>query len=292
MAEAVAARRIRTRRPLQARGIRVAGALAVLEYCARVYRRNWRGTLFMTFISPILFLGAMGFGLGTLVNTTSAAGSGATTGVSATGGELAMFGYAAFLAPGLLIATSMQTGGFEATYPIMGRLVWDKVYHAMLATPIRVVDILAGQLGWFAVRLTLVASAYFVVMVGFGLIHGGPLAVLLVPIGVLTGLCFSTWIAAFAATQRNDVGFSMVFRFLITPLFLFSGTFFPIERLPAFLQPVAFVTPTYHGVALARDLSLGTAQLAPSLVHLAVLLGFVGLGIPAAYYTFRRAMVK
>jgi len=234
----------------------------------------------------------MGFGLGTLVNPSAAPTNGATAGVTATGGELALFGYAAFLAPGLLIATCMQTGGFEATYPIMGRIVWDKVYHAMLATPIRVVDILAGQVGWFTIRLTLVATAYFVVMVGFGLVHGGLLTILLVPIGVLTGLCFSTWIAAFAATQRNDVGFSMIFRFLLTPLFLFSGTFFPIERLPAFLQPIAFVTPTYHGVALARDISLGTAQLGPSLVHFAVIAAFVGLGIPASYYTFRRALVK
>jgi lipooligosaccharide transport system permease protein len=292
MAEAVAARRVRTGRPPAAQPLRVAGALAVLEYCARVYRRNWRGTLFMTFIAPIFFLGAMGFGLGTLVNTTAAAGSSATAGVSATGGELALFGYAAFLAPGLLAATCMQTGGFEATYPIIGRMTWDKVYHAMLATPIRVVDILAGQLAWFAIRLTLVATAYYVVMVAFGLVHGGPATILLVPIGVLTGLCFSTWIAAFAATQRNDVGFSMIFRFLLTPLFLFSGTFFPIERLPAFLQPVAFVTPTYHGVALARDVSLGTAQLGPSLVHVLVLVAFVGCGIPVAYWTFRRGLVK
>ena len=265
--------------------VSVKRALAVLEYCARVYRRNWRGTLFMTFLSPILFLGAMGFGLGSIVsNSGGAAGGG--------GGAFGGASYAAFLAPGLLAATCMQTGSFEATYPIMGRIVWDKVYHAMLATPIGVIDIIAGQFGWFCIRLALVAASYFVVMVAFGLVHGGPLAVLIIPVGVLTGLSFAAWIAAFSATQRDDQGFAMIFRFLITPLFLFSGTFFPIDRLPGFLQPVALLTPTYHGVALTRDLALGTAQLGPSLAHFAILVAVVALGLVACGVTFRRALLK
>jgi lipooligosaccharide transport system permease protein len=283
MAESVAAGRLRTARPRGVGTVSFAAALAVLEYCARVYRRNWRGTMFMTFFSPILFLGAMGFGLGSFVS--GGASSAATGGVSG-------LGYATFLAPGLMVATCMQTGSFEATYPVMGRLVWDKVYHAMLATPIRVIDILAGQFSWFAVRLTLVAAAYFVVMIVFGLVPGGLPAILAIPIGVLTGLSFSSWIAAFAATQRNDNGFSIIFRFLITPLFLFSGTFFPIERLPAFLQPVALVTPTYHGVALTRDLTLGRVDLLPDSVHLTVLVAFVIGGLIAARITFRRALIK
>jgi lipooligosaccharide transport system permease protein len=162
----------------------------------------------------------------------------------------------------------------------------------MLATPIRVLDIVAGQFGWFAIRLFLVATSYFVVMVAFGLIRGGALAILVIPIGVATGLCFAAWIAAFAATQRNDNGFAMIFRFLITPLFLFSGTFFPIEQLPVFLQPIAWITPTYHGVALSRDLTLGTAELGPSLLHLAILIGVSAAGLAASTVTFRRALVK
>jgi lipooligosaccharide transport system permease protein len=137
-----------------------------------------------------------------------------------------------------------------------------------------------------------VATSYFVVMLAFGLVHGGPIAILAIPIGVLTGLCFAAWIAAFSATQRNDTGFSLIFRFLVTPLFLFSGTFFPIEQLPIFLQPVAFITPTYHGVALSRDLTLGTAELGPSFLHLAILVGFGIGGLVASTITFRRALVK
>jgi lipooligosaccharide transport system permease protein len=288
VAETAVAGRVRTAPQPRPQSASLAGALAVLEYCARVYRRNWRGTMFMTFFSPILFLGAMGFGLGSFVDSSTGAGGG---GASA-GGVLGSVPFAAFLAPGLLVATCMQTGAFEATYPIMGRIVWDKVYHAMLATPIKVLDIVAGQFGWFAIRLLLVAASYFVVMLLFGLVRGGPLAILVIPIGVLTGLCFAAWIAAFAATQRNDNGFAMIFRFLITPLFLFSGTFFPIEQLPVFLQPVAFITPTYHGVALSRDLTLGTADLGPSLLHLAILIGVSAAGLFASTITFRRALVK
>lgn len=287
MAETTAPGRVRPFEPSpRAPAVSGASALAVLEYCARVYRRNWRGTLFMTFLSPILFLGAMGFGLGNLVDTSLAAGAAAGE------GALASVSYAAFLAPGLLVATAMQTGTFEATYPIMGRLVWDKVYHAMLATPVRVIDIVAGQLAWFAVRLALVTTVYFVVMLAFGLIRGGPLAVLMIPVGVLTGLSFAAGVAAFAATQQNDNGFTIVFRFIVMPLFLFSGTFFPIEQLPAFLQPVAWLTPTWHGVALARDLSLGTTDVVGAVVHVGFLVVVAVIAIAACRLTFRRALLK
>jgi lipooligosaccharide transport system permease protein len=275
MAEAAVIRRVRTGEP-GGETFSARRALAVLEYCARVYRRNWRGTLFMTFLAPILFLGAMGFGLGSFVGGRFGGG----------------VSYVAFLAPGLLAATCMQTGSFEATYPIMGRIVWDKVYHAMLATPVSVFDIIAGQVGWFCIRLGLVATAYFAVMVGFGLVSGGPLAILVIPVGMLTGLSFATWIAAFAATQQNDNGFALIFRFLITPLFLFSGTFFPIERLPAPLQPLALLTPTYHGVALTRELALGTVEPVSALVHLGILLAVVAGGIAACRITFQRALIK
>lgn len=285
MAGSAVAGRVRTAPPPRGEVWSAGAALAVLEYCARVYRRNWRGTLFMTFLSPVLFLGAMGFGLGSFVDASP-------DGSSMVEGLAGVASYAAFLAPGLLAATCMQTGTFEATYPIMGRIVWDKVYHAMLSTPITVRDIIAGQVAWFAIRLALVAIAYFVVMLLFGLVSGGPLAMLVVPVGVLTGLCFATLVAAFAATQQSDNGFNVVFRFIVTPLFLFSGTFFPIEQLPVFLRAVALLTPTYHGVALTRDLALGRAELGPSLVHLAVLVGVAAVGLVLCAWTFRRALVK
>ncbi|HEY6013648.1 MAG TPA: ABC transporter permease, partial [Candidatus Limnocylindrales bacterium] len=115
-----------------------------------------------------------------------------------------------------------------------------------------------------------------------------PAIVLAVPVATLTGLAFATPIAAFAATQRTMNKFSYLFRFAITPLFLFSGTFFPIEQLPAVIQPIAWVTPLYHGVALCRALALGTAGADPvgDLAHLAVLVVFAVGGLLWSLRTF------
>ena len=244
----------------------------MLEYCARVYRRTWRGTMFMTFFSPILFLGAMGFGLGSFVDSST----GAAAGAASAGGFLGSVPFAAFLAPGLLVATCMQTGAFEATYPIMGRIVWDKVYHAMLATPIKVARHrlravrLAGHPALPRRRLVLRRDAA---------VRPCPTAVRSPSWSSRSGSSPASAsrraIAAFAATQRTTTASAMIFRFVITPLFLFSGPSSRSSscRLSSSRSP--FVTPLCHGVALSRDLTLGTAQLGPSLLHLAILVGVV-----------------
>jgi lipooligosaccharide transport system permease protein len=163
----------------------------------------------------------------------------------------------------------------------------------MHATPLRPADIALGQLGWIATRVTIVATIFVIVMALFGAARS-PLIVLAIPVATLTGMAFSAPIAAFAATQDEMTKFNAVFRFGITPLFLFSGTFFPIEQMPAFVQPIAWITPLWHGVDLARALSLGTVGDAPllALAHLLVLVAFIGGGIAAALWTFRRRLVK
>jgi lipooligosaccharide transport system permease protein len=255
-------------------------AARVLEYDARVFRRTWRGGLVMTFLSPILFLASMGFGLGRFVDQAGTAGQ-----------ALAGVPYAAWLAPGLLAAQAMQTGGFAMTYPIMGRIVWDKTYFGMLATPMTVAGIVFGEIGWIALRLLLSSAVFLIVMTGFGLVLS-PAALLAVPVAALTGLAFAAPIAAFTPTQRNDQGFNAIFRFGLTPLFLFSGTFFPIEQLPAVIRPIAWVTPLWHGVDLIRQLTLGRIDLPLAVAHLGVLCAFVVLGTALALVTFRRALVK
>jgi lipooligosaccharide transport system permease protein len=187
----------------------------------------------------------------------------------------------------------MQTASFEATFPIMGGLVWNRVYHAMYATPIRPRDIALGNLTWIAFRVLLVSSVFVLVTALFGAAES-PLIVLAIPVAVLTGLAFAGPIAAFAATQRTVEKFNAVFRFGITPLFLFSGTFFPIDSLPAFLQPIAWLTPLYHGVALSRALSLGYAADEPlvMLAHALILFAFAAVGAYAAVRTFERKLVR
>ena len=248
------------------------------EHQALLYLRTWRGSIFNSFFSPTMFLLAMGVGLGTYVDR----GTGA-----ATGGVP----YLAFIAPGLLAATVMQTASFESTFPIIAGFVWVKRYHAMYASPIGPREIALAQLLWSATRITIVGSIFVLVTLVFGAIRS-PLVVLAIPVATLTGLAFATPIAAFAATQRTMNAFSYLFRFAITPLFLFSGTFFPVEQLPAVIQPIAWLTPLYHGVALCRALALGTAGVDPviGLVHLGVLLAFAGGGLLWALRTFERRL--
>ena len=253
------------------------GALRILEHHLIVYRRTWKGSLFMSFVSPILFLAAMGVGLGSLISRGPVR---TLDGVS----------YLAFLAPGLLAASAMQSAFVETTYPIMARIQWERTYDGMLATPIAVLDVLAGEVGWLALRLALGSFAFFLVMLVFGTVHSG-LAPLAIVVAVLTGLAFATPILAWTATRRTDKSFALIGRFLITPLFLLGGVFFPLHQLPQLVQGIAWLTPLAHGAALARGLSLGV--LAPSAgVHLAVLLLYVAIGIVAARITLQRRLVQ
>jgi len=248
------------------------------EHQFLLYRRTWRGSLFNSFLSPVLFLLAMGVGLGSYVDR-----GGGALGVS----------YLAFLAPGLLAATVMQTASFEATFPVMAGFVWTKRYHAMHSTPLQPRDIALGQLAWTATRITFVGAIFVLVMIPFGAVHS-PLVILAIPAATLTGLAFAAPIAAYAATQKTMNTFNYIFRFGITPLFLFSGTFFPIEQLPSFLQPIAWVTPLYHGVALSRSLALGTVASDPvaALIHVGVLALFIVAGVVACLLQFDRRLSK
>jgi lipooligosaccharide transport system permease protein len=265
-----------------------APAVRVLEHELLVYRRVWRGSVFSSFLSPVLFLAAMGLGLGSLVDASAQAGT-STPGANAA--ALAGVSYLAFLAPGLLASTAMQTAAGEATFPVMAGIVWVKSFHGMLATPIGAADVVVGKLVYIGLRLLLVTSVFFLVTVLFGAV-AGPEAILAIPAALLTGLAFAAPIAAFSATQKDTNGFNSLFRFGVIPLFLFSGTFFPVEQLPAILQPIAYLTPLWHGVDLCRSLALGTAEPLLTAIHLAYLGAMTGLGVAAALATFRRRLVK
>jgi lipooligosaccharide transport system permease protein len=258
----------------------MAALTRVLEHRAVQYRRTFRSSVFSSFLSPVLFLTAMGLGLGGYVNRS---GTGALGGLS----------YLEFLAPGLLAATVMQAAAFEATFPIIGGLNWQRTFHAMYATPLSPRDIALGNLGWMALRLTMIAVVFTVVIVAFGAAHSA-LVVLGIPVAVLTGMAFAAPIAAFSATQRTPNRFNVIFRFGITPLFLFSGTFFPLETLPAPIQAVGWLSPLWHGVDLTRALIRGTVGDAPlvMLAHLVVLGAIVIVGTWATIRTVERRLVR
>src|SRR6202171_743061 len=134
------------------------GALRVLEHHLTVYRRTWKGSVFMSFVSPILFLAAMGLGLGSLISRGPVR---TVDGVS----------YLVFIAPGLLAAGAWASAPVERTYPIMARIQWVRTYEGMLATPIAVFDVLLGEFGWLTFRLALGSCAFLIVMLLFGTIH-------------------------------------------------------------------------------------------------------------------------
>lgn len=251
-------------------------ALRVVQRNAWVYRHVWRGSLFTSFLQPMLFLVAMGLGLGALVDRGDAPLPG---GVS----------YLMFLGPGLLASSCMQTGSFESSFPITGKMTWRRNYDAISATPIRVVDIVLGELAWVALRLTTVAVTFTVVLSAFGAARS-PLVIAAIPAAVLTGLAFSAPMMAYAATLRQGGNFNAVFRFVITPLFLFSGVFFPIAQLPVALQRVAAFTPLYHGVELTRGFALQTLTAGEVATHLAYLVAVLLAGTGAAVYTFTRRL--
>ena len=250
----------------------------LIEASARVYRRTFRGSLVSTFFNPILFLLAMGVGLGQLVDS----GSGDAT------LEIA---YLTFLAPGLLAATAMMTGAGDSAFPVMAGIKWRKSYDAVLATPIGVTDLVLGHLGWVAVRLTFVTLVYSMVMTAFGattVIEG----LIAVPPAVATGLAFAGIITAYTAQLEDERGLSSLFRFGITPLFLFSGTFFPVSQLPGWMQPLAYATPLWHGVSLCRGLAIGAEYEVNPWLSAGYLAALTLFGIVLATRTMRKRLIK
>jgi lipooligosaccharide transport system permease protein len=252
-------------------------ALHIVQRNALVYRHTWRGSLFTGFLQPTLFLLAMGLGVGTLVDRGP---------MTLPGG----IGFLPFLAPGLLAGMCMQTAAFESSWSILGKITWQRNYEAILATPVRSIDIVAGELGWIAIRLGMVATAFLMAMMAFGAMLS-PLAPLAILTATLTGLAFAAPIMAYAGTIKNGNEFNVVFRFIITPLFLFSGIFFPVSRLPEPLQALAAITPLFHGVALTRGVTLGTLESPGWIVHVAYLTAMVAGGAAVAVRTLERRLL-
>lgn len=250
-------------------------ALRPLEFFFAQYKRIWRGTAVTSVVTPIVYLLALGVGLGVFVDRSTDLPGGIS--------------YLEFVAPGLMAATAMQLATFEASWPVLSAIKWDRQYHAMLASPLRVRDVMLGHQAFFAFRLVTTATVYFVVITAFGAVSS-PLGVLSIPVTVLVGLSFSAPIAAWAAHTQTEVSFVAIFRFLILPMFLFSGTFFPISTLPPPLEVAAWMTPLWHGVTLCRDLMLGDVSAAHDLMHVGYLLAFTTVGLLAARVTYRKRL--
>jgi lipooligosaccharide transport system permease protein len=238
-------------------------ALAVVGWHARGYRRMWRGTVTTSFLSPVFFLLSIGVLLGALVDRA--------------GSDLGGLSYLEFVAPGLLAATAMQTGGSAATYPVVAGLKWLRTYHAIVATPVQVSELVAGVLGWAVVRIAVAVSVFALVAAAGGAFVSG-LAVIAPLAALLCGLAFAAVLAAICARLEDANWLAAIYRFGLMPLFLFSGTFFPVTNLPDWLEPVAWATPLWHGVELCRDLASGRVELVADGAHVLYLAGMAAIG--------------
>jgi lipooligosaccharide transport system permease protein len=183
----------------------------------------------------------------------------------------------------------MQAGVEESTYPVLGSVKWRRTYYAATASPLRPADLFHGHLMFTAMRLTMNSAVFLVVMAAFGAI-ASPWALAALPAAVLTGLAFAAPVEAWAITVTKDTSFALIFRFGMIPLFLFSGTFFPITQLPAWLRPLAYLTPLWHGVALCRSLTLGTASAGGALAHVIYLAAVAAVSIAAGNRSYRRRL--
>jgi lipooligosaccharide transport system permease protein len=243
-------------------------ALRVAEAEARFYRRTWRGSVFSSFLTPVLYLLAMGVGLGALVDANLPEG-------------LDDVSYLTFLAPGLLVATAMQTGAGEGSWKVMYGLKWGETWKARLASPIGIPSLVVGHLVWAAVRVTMVSVMFAIVMTAFRV---APLlqSLFAVAPAFLVGLAMAAATTAFTVRLKDDAGLAMFFRFVVIPMFLFSGVFFPITNLPGWLQPVALATPLYHGVELARAIVVGASPAVAPWISVTYLVTLVVAGTALA----------
>lgn len=200
--------------------------------------------MFSSFLNPILYLLAMGVGLGQLVDANLPAG-------------LADVGYLTFLAPGLLVATAMQTGAGEGAWKVLGGIKWAKTWQARLAAPISVESLTLGHMYWSTARVLMVSVIFAFVMTAFRV---APVLESLLAVGpaVLVGAAMVAATTAVSVRLEDPSGLAMYFRLVVIPMFLFSGAFFPISQLPEWMQPVAFATPMFHGVEMARAIVVGT----------------------------------
>jgi lipooligosaccharide transport system permease protein len=250
-------------------------ALRPYEYFLLQYRRAWHFTVATSFANPLFYLLALGVGLGKIVHRNGPGGT----------------DYLHFVGPGLLAAAAMQLAAAESSNPVTSNFAWTRNYYSMNSTPLDARDILAGQQLFTATRVLLSATLYLAVIAALGGVES-PLGVLALPAAFLVGLAFSAPMAAYAAWMEDNSTFPTIFRFVLMPMFLFAGVFYPVSHLPDPVRWLAYATPLWHGVELCRDLVLGHARALDDLGHAGYLLLCAGLGLRLALLTHRRRLER
>ena len=255
------------------------GALRVTEYRLRNMWK-WRNSIIAFGLgNPVLYLASLGLGVGLLVDQ----GSGGVDGVP----------YLVFLAPALLAAAAIQGGQDEVTFPTIAGFIWEKLFFAMRATSLTGAQIADGVLLAAAVRVVFTTVAYWIVLFLFGAVE--PTSALpLIVVSTYAGLCWGAVMLAVSANVKNEDGFlAITWRLVIMPMFLFSGTFYPLSSLPLALQWIGWISPLWHATQLGRWLSYGM-PLEPwqAAVSVAYLLAMGVAGLVLARRRFERRLTE
>jgi lipooligosaccharide transport system permease protein len=235
-------------------------------------RKFWVSVVVSGLLAPLLYVLALGIGLGSVVDD-----DGNSLGVP----------YVQFVAPAFLAAAALQTAAASATFPVMAGFHWVKYYHGMAATPLTSRQICDGKILWIGMRVFFSATIYFAIIASVGGVHRwqGVLGILA---ATLCGLAFATPILAISASVSPEgQAFNIIFRFVVTPMFLFSGTFYPISTLPGWGEVIAYASPLWHGTELARGAALGNLSDLAILGHIAYLLVWFVAGVLLARWRFR-----
>lgn len=247
------------------------------------YRRYWKGTVIVSTVTPLLYLLSLGLGLGSLVDSRG-------------GGDQLGTSYLSYIAPALLAATGMQIGATESTFPVMAGFMWDRAYFAMHATPLTPRQILRGSMTWVAIRVAMAATVFYLIVAAFGAALTWQ-SVFSIPLATFGAVSFAAPIFAIAAIAQKDNIFNYIFRFIVTPMMLFAGTFYDISALPRFGQVIAWITPLWHTNELVRavslgplDLDTGIGQLSPAMW--AVHLGYLAIWLVGGYVVAARAFQR
>ncbi|MFC4333610.1 ABC transporter permease [Salininema proteolyticum] len=239
-----------------------AGAYRAFSMHMVTYRRSWHGSVFSVFLMPILYMVGIGLGVGQFVDPASLGG----------------VEYAAFIAPGIIAMVPVNLAANDFIYPVFGGYrEWGSQYLSQRASPLRPIDILNGHLAYGVLfRASFACAVVFVPLLFFDVFTSwwAPAAV---PVGVLVSFAVAPWVFTWCSAVEGEYILNVIFRFAIMPVTLFSGVFFPITQMPPFVQPLAWISPLWHGVELTRLAATGTEAALPPALH-ALYLAALGVG--------------
>lgn len=251
--------------------MKIKKAFRVWQRNFTVYTKLYKSSLVLNFVEPVLYLLALGFGLGAFIK------------------EINGVPYINFIAPGIIASSTMFATASECSYGTYVRMTYQKTFDAILATPVNIDDLVAGELMWGAAKSVLYGTIIMIVLFMFGLIES-PLLILAIPVLFVSGLIFAEISVIAAALVPGIDSFSYFFTILLTPMFLFSGIFFPLDVLPPVASKIAFFTPLYHLVNICRSFSSGS--LPNAIWDIVWLLAVVVLLAPFPFRLMRRRIIK